>query len=99
MRRVQLEGEKVMQFTGNAVLMGVRYHKTIRLPIPCMFKSLLQPVFCEDGVIRDVEFTFQGDYLCGDPIMLQTSGVELPDSWWTNESWWRGGQARVFVGQ
>ena len=73
----------------NAVLMGVRYHKTIPQPIHGgEARSLLAPVYCLDGVIRDVEFQHTGVYLYGDPLYHQVRGPELPDSWWTNESWW-----------
>jgi hypothetical protein len=78
-----------MEFTGNAVLMGVRYHKTIKQPIPAEAVTLITPIECRSGTIRDVVFAHTGAYLYGDPIYHQVRGPELPDSWWTNESQWR----------
>lgn len=64
----------------NIVLIDTRHHRTLAMPY--MTPTVLQPVIVSAGRILDAVFTFQGDFLRGDPIYLQTGGPWLSERWW-----------------
>jgi hypothetical protein len=63
------------------VLMDTRRHRTLTV---AHFGRTVGVWVDQGSAFRFecAEFTFQGDYLRGDPIYLQTSGPELPARWW-----------------